>query len=81
MQCCDVTFSGGFGNDSFDVLWNKCILGLNGESGDDSFTGENLWQLLENTILVLRLSHPKTLNTLMLSLAQYYDSITVRSFM
>jgi len=33
-----VTINGGHGNDDFDVLRNKCILDLNGESGDDSFT-------------------------------------------
>ena len=29
----DVTINGGYGNDAFDVLRNKCILDLNGESG------------------------------------------------
>ena len=30
-----VTINGGYGNDVFDVLRNKCILDLNGESGND----------------------------------------------
>lgn len=30
-------YCSGDGEDSFDVLRNKCILDLNGESGDDSF--------------------------------------------
>lgn len=33
-----VTINGGYGGDFFDVLRNTCILDLNGESGDDSFT-------------------------------------------
>jgi hypothetical protein len=33
-----VTVNGGHGDDVFDVLRNKCILDLNGESDDDSFT-------------------------------------------
>lgn len=33
-----VTINGGYGGDLFDVLRNKCILDLNGESGDDIFT-------------------------------------------
>ena len=33
-----VTINGGYGGDYFDILRNKCILDLNGESGDDSFT-------------------------------------------
>ena len=36
MLHCDYNFL-GVGDDIFDVLRNKCILDLNGESGDDSF--------------------------------------------
>ena len=32
-----VTINGGYGNDTFDVLRNKCILDLNGDSDNDSF--------------------------------------------
>jgi hypothetical protein len=32
-----VTINGGYGNDTFDVLRNRCVLDLNGDSGDDSF--------------------------------------------
>jgi len=32
-----VTINGGFGNDTFDVLRNKCVLDLNGDSGNDNF--------------------------------------------
>lgn len=28
-----ITINGGFGNDTFDVLRNKCVLDLNGDSG------------------------------------------------
>ena len=36
--CSALIFCGCTGNDFFDVLRNKCVLDLNGESGDDSFT-------------------------------------------
>lgn len=32
-----IHYLGGGGDDVFDVLRNRCILDLNGESGDDSF--------------------------------------------
>jgi hypothetical protein len=32
-----VTINGGYGNDTFDVLRNICVLDLNGDSDDDSF--------------------------------------------
>ncbi len=32
-----VTINGGYGNDTFDVLRNKCVLDLNGDSDNDSF--------------------------------------------
>jgi hypothetical protein len=32
-----VTINGGYGNDFFDVLRNKCVLDLNGDSDNDSF--------------------------------------------
>lgn len=32
-----VTINGGYGDDSFDVLRNKCILDLNGDSDNDNF--------------------------------------------
>ena len=33
-----LTINGGYGNDTFDVLRNKCVLDLNGDSGDDNFS-------------------------------------------
>jgi hypothetical protein len=32
-----ITVNGGFGNDFFDVLRNRFLLDLNGDSGDDTF--------------------------------------------
>lgn len=32
-----VTINGGYGNDTFDVLRNMCVLDLNGDSDNDSF--------------------------------------------
>lgn len=32
-----ITINGGFGDDSFDVLRNKCVLDLNGNSDNDNF--------------------------------------------
>ena len=32
-----ITLNGGFGNDTFDVLRNRCFLDLNGNSGNDNF--------------------------------------------
>jgi hypothetical protein len=32
-----VTINGGYGNDTFDVLRNRCVLDLNGDSDNDSF--------------------------------------------
>jgi len=43
-----VTINGGPGNDTFDVLRNKCILDLNGESGDDSFVVRSFAAALED---------------------------------
>ena len=30
-----LTINGGYGDDTFDVLRNKCVLDLNGDSGND----------------------------------------------
>jgi hypothetical protein len=33
-----LTINGGYGDDTFDVLRNKCVLDLNGDSGNDNFS-------------------------------------------